>query len=141
MATKIPALIEEREERLMHGWMHRDPSDLKRFMARDCIIMFATDPPEILDRPSFIEAAQRDFRCLGYRFGDNIMRRYDKLVIFTAPIDLELKIGAREWNGRFLLTDLWRKFTFGGWKLSERSLAPLAEDARLADSVRRLQMW
>ncbi|MEM7688416.1 MAG: nuclear transport factor 2 family protein [Pseudomonadota bacterium] len=139
--SKIPAIIEEREERIMQAWMHRDAGELKRLMARDCILMFATDPPEILDRPSFIEAQARDFRCLGYRFGDNIMRRYGSLVFLTAPIDLELKLGAREWEGRFLITDLWRKYAFGGWKLTERTLAPLADDARLADSVRRVQLW
>ncbi|MEM7700983.1 MAG: nuclear transport factor 2 family protein [Pseudomonadota bacterium] len=139
--SKIPAIIEEREERIMHGWMRRDASELKRFMARDCVLMFATDPPEILDRPSLVAAMERDFRCLGYRFGDNIMRRYGKLVWFTAPVDLELKIGVKEWKGRFLLTDLWRKYAFGGWKVTERSLAPLVPDQKLSDNLRRLQMW
>lgn len=139
--AKIAALIEEREQRIMQSWMHRDTGEAKKLMARDCIVMFATDPPEILDRPSLITAMERDFRCLGYRLGDNIMRRYDKLVFLTAPVDLELKIGTMEWAGRFLLTDMWRKFAFGGWKLTERTLAPLAQDERLAHSVRRLQMW
>ncbi|MEL6540116.1 MAG: DUF4440 domain-containing protein [Pseudomonadota bacterium] len=139
--SKIPAIIEEREERIMHGWMRRDASELKKLMARDCVIMFATDPPEILDRPSLVAAMERDFRCLGYRFGDNIMRRYDKLVWFSSPVDLELKIGVKEWKGRFLLTDLWRKYAFGGWKVAERSLAPLVQDQKLSDNVRRLQMW
>ncbi len=141
MADKTPAIIEEREQRVMHAWMRRDAGEIKRLLARDCIVMFATDPPEILDRPSLITAMERDFRCLGYRLGDNIMRRYDKLVFLNTPVDLELKIGALEWKGRFLMTDMWRKFAFGGWKLTERTLAPLAEDERLAEAVRRLQMW
>ena len=139
--ANIPAIIEEREERLMQAWLHRDQGELKRLMARDCIVMFATDPPEILDRPSLATAFEQDFRCLGYRLGDNIMRRYDKLVFLTTPIDLELKIGRLEWSGRFLATDMWRKFAFGGWKLTERTLAPLAEDERLPVAVRALQMW
>lgn len=125
----------------MQSWMHRDASAVRKLAARDCIILFATDPPEILDRPSFIAAIDRDFRCLGFRMGQNVVRQHGKSAWFTAPIDLELKLGAHDWQGRFVTTSLWRKFAIGGWKLAERSLATVAQDDRLAHSVRRLQMW
>ncbi len=137
----IPGLIQERELRFLHSWMHRDSGELKKMVARDCVLLFGTQPLKFLDRPSFIEATGRDFRCLGFRMGDGDARRYGKMAYYSAPAELEMKIGAREWKGRFLITGLWRKFRFGGWKLVERTISPLAEDERLPDSLQRLQMW
>ena len=73
--------------------------------------------------------------------GDGDARRYGKTAYYSAPAELEMKIGAREWKGRFLITGLWRKFRFGGWRLVERTISPLAEDERLPESIQRLQMW
>ncbi|MEO0690614.1 MAG: nuclear transport factor 2 family protein [Pseudomonadota bacterium] len=139
--ANIPAMIDERQRRFLYSWMHRNPGDLKKLASRDCMFVFATNPPEVLDRPSFTASVENDFRCLGYRVGESVVRRHGRAVWFTASADLELKLGAREWQGRFLMTGLWRKFRIGGWKLVEQSLAPLENDKRLADSVRRLQMW
>ena len=44
-------------------------------------------------------------------------------------------------EGGFLITDLWRKGTIGGWKLAERSLARLDQDDSIAAAVSRLQLW
>lgn len=125
----------------MQSWMHRDAATIRKLASRDCMMIFGTNPPELLDRPSFAAAIENDFRCLGFRMGESVVRRHGRMGWFTASADLELKFGVREWNGRFLVTGLWRKFRVGGWKLVERSLAPLEKDERLAESVRRLQMW
>jgi hypothetical protein len=139
--AQISETIQALELRLMQAWMHRDAAAIRKLAARDCMMIFATTPPEILDRPSFAESVERDFRCIGFRMGESVARQYGRSAWFTASADLELKLGVREWNGRFLVTDLWRKHRIGGWKLAERSLAALDGDERLADGVRRLQMW
>ncbi|MEO1731272.1 MAG: nuclear transport factor 2 family protein [Pseudomonadota bacterium] len=139
--AKIPALIQERELGFMHSWMHRDAGEIKKLAARDCVLLFGTDPIEVLDRPSFVAAVQNDFRCLGYRMGECVVRRYGKMAWFTGSADMELKLGVREWKGRFLITGLWQKQRFGGWKLLERTVSPLAQDERLPAGVQRLQMW
>jgi len=137
----IPGLIQERELRFLHSWMHRNTGELKKLAARDCVMLFGTDPIEVLDRPSFVAAADRDFRCLGYRMGEGVVRRYGKMAWFTGSADIELKLGVKDWKGRFLITGLWQKHRFGGWKLIERSLSPLEQDERLTAGIQRLQMW
>lgn len=134
-------LIQAQELRFMQSWMHRDAGAIRKLASRDCMLVFGTNPPELLDRPSFVAAVENDFRCLGFRMGEGVVRRQGRAAWFTASVDLELKLGAREWKTRFLMTGLWRKHRIGGWKLAERSLAPLDTDQRLAESVRRLQMW
>jgi len=139
--AQVTETIQAFELRLMQSWMHRDAGSIRKLAARDCMMIFATNPPELLDRPSFVESVGNDFRCVGFRMGESVVRRYGKLAWFSASADLELRLGVREWNGRFLITDLWSKHSFGGWKLTERCLAPVEDDDRLAHSIRRLQMW
>ena len=137
----IADIIQERELRFMQGWLHRDTAVIRKLASRDCVMVFATTPAEVLDRPSFNAAMERDFFCLGYRMGESIVRRYGKSAWFTTTIDLELKMGARDWQGQFLMTGLWRKFTFGGWKLVERSIAELDDDERRSEKIRSYQLW
>jgi ketosteroid isomerase-like protein len=139
--AQVSETIEALELRLMHSWMQRDAGAIRRLMARDCMMIFATDPPELLDRPSFAASVERDFRCLGFRMGESVVRRHGRSAWFTASVDLELKLGRAEWKGRFLVADLWRKHRIGGWKLAERGLSLLATDERLSDGLRRLQLW
>ena len=139
--AKTTVLIQERELRFWHAWMHREAGTLRKLLARDYVMVFGTDPIEVLDRPSFVAGVPRDFLCEGYRIGEGVVRRYGKMALYIASADLELTMGSQSWNGRFLITGLWRKFTFGGWKLAERSVSQLSDDQQLAQKIQRLQMW
>ena len=134
-------MIEALSLRFMQSWMHRDASAIKSMAARDLMMMIGSNPPELLDRPSFVAAVERDFRCNRFRMGEAFIRRHGRTAWYVAGADLELQLGAHDWPGRFMITDMWQKQRFGGWKLVERSLAPTAADDRFADNVRKLQQW
>ena len=137
----IPFLIQEREQRFLESWMRRNSGDLKKLVSRDCVLLFGTTPLEVLDRPSFLVAVERDFRCLGFRVGEGAVRRYGKMAWYAGSAELELKLGTRDWKGRFMMTGLWKKFSWGGWKLIERTISPVSDDQALAGGIRRMQMW
>ena len=130
------------ENRLLRAWLHRDARELKALLSGDCIIMFGTSPPVLLDRASFLGAIAKGLVCEGFCLHENTARQYGRSVWFTGHVELELRLGQREWRGHFLLTDLWRKGAVSRrWKLAERSLAPSAEDSALSDAIRALQLW
>ena len=134
--------IESLEHRFMRAWMKADKGVLRGLIMRDCIMVFGAQRPEILDRPSFIEACDKSFSCSGYRLREVAARRHGKCAWFTAGIDLEMQIGRRDWSGQFWLTDLWRRTAFNrGWKLAERSLARTEKDEAMSDAIHRLQLW
>ncbi|QFT77718.1 DUF4440 domain-containing protein [Erythrobacter sp. THAF29] len=137
----ISGMIEAQELRLMQAWMHRDAGTIRQLAARDCMMILGTNPPELLDRPSFIAAMDKDLRCTGFRLGESVVRRHSRTAWYTAGAEIELKVGAKDWTGRFLLMGLWRKFRIGGWKLIERGLSPTSSEEGLADSIRKMQMW
>ncbi len=137
----VTATLEANELRFMQCWMHRDTSGIKQIAARDFMMLVGTNPPQLLDRPSFVAAMEKDFRCTGFRLGESFVRRHGRSAWYSAGVQLELRLGAKEWSGDFLVTDMWRKPRFGGWKLMERSLSQFQSSEEFADKIRMLQLW
>jgi ketosteroid isomerase-like protein len=126
---------------MMRAWVASDAKAMKKLTARDCMLMLGTLPPQLLDRPSFLAAIERQFACNRFTLREVIVRQHGKAAWFVAGAELEFVLGSRPWTGRFLVSQMWRCGTIGGWKLAEMSLARLDESERLADHVRALQLW
>ena len=137
----IPVIIEAQELRFMQSWMHRDAGAIRSLAARDFMMMVGTNPPQLLDRPSFIAAMERGFTCAGFRLGESFVRRHGRSAWYVAAAKLDLQLGGRKWAGEFLLSDMWYKHRISGWKLVERSLSRADNDESFAGSVRKLQLW
>jgi hypothetical protein len=136
------AEIQELELRLMRGWLAQDRGELKKLISRDFTCMVGTLPPEMLDRPSFLDAIERGFVLRAFQLRAMFVRHYGRSVWFVAGGELEIDLGLRQWRGEFLITDLWQRGTFGkSWKLAERSIARIEPDDRLAGAVSALQKW
>lgn len=139
--AEIGVLIEAQQLRFMQGWMHRDAGAIRGLAARDFMMMVGSTPPELLDRPSFAAAIEDGFRCTGFRLGEAFVRRHGRCAWYVAGAKLELQLGRSEWNGEFMLTGLWRKARFGGWKLAEHTISPTAKGDDFTQTVRSLQLW
>lgn len=137
MAGEIEAL----ELRLMRAWVAGDAGEAKRLLARDFMAMIGTLPPQLLDRPSFLAGIARGFACTRFAIHEVFVRQHGKSAWFVAGAELELGLGAKQWQGPFLVTGLWRKGAIGGWKLAERGIARLDESEGLAAAVAKLQLW
>ncbi len=134
--------IQELALRLMRAWLAQDRSQMKQLMARDFMAMIGTSPPEMLDRPSFLAASEQGFVLRRFQLREMLVRPYGRSAWCVAGGALEIDFGRQQWSGEFLITDLWRRGTIRrGWKLAERSIARIEPDDRLADAVRRVQMW
>lgn len=125
----------------MRAWVAGDPKAMKKLLARDFMMLVGSTPPQLLDRPSFLEAMGRGFACTRFAFREVVVRRHGKSAWFVAGAELELAFGPRVWTGGFLVTDLWRKGAIGGFKLAERSIARLDPDDSIAVAVSKLQLW
>lgn len=140
-----PAEIEALALGVMRAWLAGDAKAMKRATTRDFMMMVGTSPPQLLDRPSFLAALERGFTCTRFAFREVFVRQHGKAAWLVAGAELELLLGAKTWTGRFLVTQMWRCGTIGGWNLAELSLAKLEDESnggnRLADGVRALQLW
>lgn len=140
--AEIEVTIEALEHRFMRAWMRPDACELRKLVRRDFMMIVGAERSQLLDRPSFLEAAEARLRCNSYRFREVIIRRHGPCAWFAAGVDLEMRIGGRDWEGHFWLTDLWRKGKMPrAWKLAERSLSRTDPDKELPAAIQHLQLW
>ena len=141
MADLAP-VIETMEHRWMRAWANGDRRELKALTARSFILLTASTPPAILDRTSWLDAADKRYRCAAYRFGHVTVLDHGGAAVFAAPLDLEATMDGVDWSGSFFVTDVWKKGRLGrGWKLVQRVLSRNDADPRVAKAIRALQLW
>ena len=141
MANLTP-VIETMEHRWMRAWVNDDIRAMKAITARNFILLTASKPPAILDRPSWLEAAAKRYLCSSYRFGDIYVQEVGGLAVFAGPVDLKATMDGRDWSGTVFVTDIWRKGRVRrGWKLAQRILSTPDERPELAKAIKSLQLW
>jgi hypothetical protein len=141
MADLTP-VIETMEHRWMRAWVQRDVRTLKALTARDFILLTASKPPAILDRPSWLEAAAKRYLCSSYRFGDVYARGWGPVALFAAKLELTAEMDGHDWSGPAWITDIWRKGRVRrGWKLVQRVVSRSDDDPQLRAAIKSLQLW
>jgi hypothetical protein len=141
MASLTP-VIETMEHRWMRAWVNADMRALKAITARNFILLTASKPPSILDRPSWLEATAKRYFCSSYRFGDIYVQDVGGLAVFAAPVDLKATMDGHDWSGTLFITDVWRKGRVRrGWKLAQRIVSKPDDRPELAKLIKALQLW
>lgn len=141
MADLTPE-IETMENRYMRAWAQRDLPALKSLTASNFQLLIGSKPAVMLDRPSWLEAGTKRFLCSGYRFGDIYVRRLGGFAIFASQLELKAELDAKDWSGRFWVTDLWHKGRIRRrWRLAERVLSRIDEDPEIPKVIRLMQLW
>jgi ketosteroid isomerase-like protein len=140
--ANLTPVIETMEHRWMRAWVNDDMRALKAITAKSFILLTASKPPAILDRPSWLDAAAKRYLCSSYRFGDIYVQEVGGLAVFAAPVDLKATMDGRDWSGTLFVTDIWRKGRVRrGWKLAQRILSTPDERPELAKAIKSLQLW
>jgi hypothetical protein len=141
MADLAPVL-ETMEHRWMRAWVNGDIKELKALTARNFILLMASKPPTILDRLSWLDAADKRYCCSAYRFGEIFVRDYGTAALFSAPLELKATMDGRDWSGTVFVTDLWRKGRVRrGWKLVHRVVSRVDDNREVPKAIRALQLW
>jgi hypothetical protein len=140
--SDLTPVIETMEHRWMRAWVNRDSKALKGLTASNFILLTASKPPMILDRPSWLEAAASRWDCSSYRFGDIYVRSIGPAALFAASLELKATMDDRDWSGTVFVTDLWRKGRVRrSWKLAQRVVSRPDDSRDLAAGIKSLQLW
>lgn len=144
----IPAMddfgskIEALEHRWMRAWIARNRADMKALSSRDLIILFGSDMPAILDRPSWLDAAETRLRCKNYRFGSVYVRKQGKVSIFAAPVELEATVDGKAAMSKSFLTSLWKRSAVRRqWQMIECVISSQTKNADLPRAISSMQLW
>jgi hypothetical protein len=139
---QFAAKIETLEHQWMRAWMQRDRKQMKALASRDFIFLLGSTKAAILDRPSWLEAANTRFKCESYRFGEVYVRRHGATAVFACQATLEARMGAADWSGPVWITDLWQRSRIRrNWRIVERVISRPDTDADMPGAIRDMQLW
>lgn len=126
----------------MRAWVDGDARTLKALTTRDFILLTASEPLTLLDRPSWLDAATRRYRASSYRFDHVYVSAQGEAALFAAPFEIEARLDGQDWSGSLFITDLWRRGRVRRkWRLSRRVVARRDSRPDLASSIKSLQLW
>ena len=135
--------IETLEHRYFRAWLHRDERALKAMTGRAFRLVFATQPPVLLDDRSWVDAIGGRLRCDAYRFASApFVRQSGSVAIFAVRLELDAAIDGKPVKGDYWLVDVWRKSRVRRrWQLAERILSRPIDDKIAPDDIAALQQW
>jgi ketosteroid isomerase-like protein len=140
--SDLTPVIETMENRWMRAWVQRDVKTLKSITSKDFILLTASSPATILDRPSWLEAAAKRYHCSSFMFGDIYVRDWGSTALFTAPVEIKATIDGEPFSGAVFIADLWRKGRVRrSWKLVQRIVSKTDDHPRLPKAMRAMQLW
>ncbi len=140
--NEFSSRIEALEHRWMRAWIARDRADMKTLSSRDLIVLFGSEKSVILDRASWLDAAESRLRCTGYRFGNVYVRKLGKTAIFASPLDLDASIDGSPVLSKAFVTSLWsRTAVRRRWQRIECILTAQGSDAEVPGAIRSMQLW
>ena len=135
--------IETLEHRYFRAWLNRDERTIKAMTAGAFRLVFATEPPVLLDDRSWVDAVGGRFRCDAYRFASTpFVRKTGGSAIFAVRIELDAAIDGKPVKGDYWMVDVWRKSRVRRrWQLAERILSRPLNGAIAPDDIGALQQW
>lgn len=135
--------IETLEHRYFRAWLNRDERTMKAMTAGSFRLVFAAEPPVLLDDRSWIDAVGGRFRCDAYRFASTpFVRKSGSSAIFAVRVEIDAAIDSKPVKGDYWLVDIWRKsMVRRRWQLAERVLSKPLDGTIGADDIAALQQW
>lgn len=135
--------IETLEHRYFRAWLARDERTLKAMTARAFRLVFATEPPVLLDDRSWVDAVGGRFRCDAYRFGGTpFVRQSGSSALFAALVEIDAAIDGKPVKGSYWMVDVWRRSRLRRrWQLTERLLSRSLDGRIAPDDIAALQQW
>ena len=103
--NQIIPMIRNREKQWMQAWMDKDESIFHDILAPDFILASARG--QFMTREEWIKGALGPFSCQAFEWKDLRIRVYNQTAVVNALVEQKASVGAQDWSGKFMLTDVW----------------------------------
>jgi hypothetical protein len=96
----------------------------------------------LLDRPSWLDAAETRLRCVGYQFGNDYVRKRGKFAVFASPVDLDTTLDGVVPLSKSFIYSIWhRTVVRRRWQLIKRMVTSRSHDPDLPRAIGSMQLW
>jgi ketosteroid isomerase-like protein len=109
--------ITARQKQWMQAWIDKDGDTLKDILSEDFLLSSARG--RYMNRQEWLDGALALFNCTRFDWKDIKVRLYGDVAVVNAISYQEASVGAQDWSGTFMLTDVWVNQD-GTWRVVAR---------------------
>jgi hypothetical protein len=95
------------ETRWMDAWKNKNEAKARELIADDFTLTSSLTTGNLISKDEWIEKVLHNFDCKVLRIDKMNVRVYDKAAILNIWLHQEAVVNEKDWNGDFLLTDVW----------------------------------
>ena len=118
--TELPQL----ERAWMSAWIAKDRETCDRILDDEFLLSSARGG--LMKKPEWLAGAMGPFNCERFDWQEVLVRPFGDIAIVHSTINQCASVGAQDWSGVFMLTDVWA-LRATGWKVVARhGTGPLA---------------
>ncbi len=97
----------ELETKWMDAWEKKNEEVVRELLADEFTLTSSLTTGELIDKNEWIEKILRKLDCKDLYISKMRTRIYDKTAVLNIWLHQEAIVDGKEWNGDFLLTDVW----------------------------------
>ena len=121
--TELPRL----ERAWMNAWIAKDRNACDRILDEEFLLSSARGV--LMQKPGWLVGAMGPFNCEDFEWQEVLVRPFGNVAIVHSRIKQRASVGAQDWSGVFMLTDVW-VLRGSEWKVvSRHGTGPLPEGA------------
>ncbi len=96
------------ETKWMNAWKEKDETTVRQILADDFTLTSSLSAGPLMTKEQWIAALPR-YNCKSFSFDTVKVRKYGNTAVVNSWFKQEATANGRDWNGNFLITDVWVK--------------------------------
>lgn len=105
MTSDPKVAIPDLERKWMDAWIAKDAATCERILDDEFLLSSARGV--LMPKAEWLAAAMGPFVCRVFEWLDIRVRPFGEVAIAHSTVRQEASVGAQDWSGVFMLTDVW----------------------------------
>ena len=117
--TNFQQIFFDLENRWMNAWKTKDEKVVRELIADDFTLTSSLSTGELMTKELWILALPK-YDCQSFQFDKIDVRINGNTALLNIWYHQEATVNGKEWNGHFLMTDVWVKQPTNNWQVIAR---------------------
>ncbi len=117
--TDFQQIFFDLENRWMNAWKNKDEKIVRELIADDFTLTSSLSTGELMTKEQWIHALPV-YDCHSFQFDRIDVRINGNTALLNIWFQQKATVNGKEWNGHFLMTDIWVKQQTNNWQVIAR---------------------
>jgi hypothetical protein len=95
------------ETKWMNAWKNKDEATVREIIADEFTLTSSLSTGDLINKEEWIEKVLHNFDCKDLSIDKLQARIFDRTAVLNIWFHQEAIVNGKDWNGNFLLTDVW----------------------------------